>query len=439
MRWFQIGFALVCGVMIVGPQSSVELAGIGIAVLALMRLPWGWRSTLALFKTPLCWCALAWMAWVSLSLIWSADRDHGLQELGAFRWIYIGLGLWLIMDRRGWITLALAAGFAVACVVQIGDWIGHANEIKSLAWNHPPRPEGTPVRASGWWYQPAIGGTLLVAALGLHLPAALMGRGWWRLLGLAGCALTVVGLALTGARGAWLSSAALAAIVAGWALVQGVRNATRATCLRRLCVASAAGVVIIGAAWIGVGDKISQRVGAAQADLRRVIDEKDFNSDTGGRLLMNWWAIEIAREHPVMGVGAGGYKAWVLENLERRGIDPSERRVIGQAHNTLLHAAATTGLVGVALCVLTFGVALWGSARAPGGAMDWGSYDAAPFFALLGLCLVSVFETLHVNSQTAAVVTFLMALAVWPRVGIEGTRHLALGTRGRPKPEEQEE
>jgi O-antigen ligase len=168
-----------------------------------------------------------------------------------------------------------------------------------------------------------------------------------------------------------------------------------------------------------VGDKVSQRVGAAQADLRRVIHEKDFNSDTGGRLLMNWWAIEIIMKHPIIGVGAGGYKAWVLANLERRGIDPSQRRVIGQAHSTPLHVAATTGLVGLALCVLTFGVALWGSARAPGGAMDWGSYDAAPFFALLGLCIVSVFETLHVNAQTAAVVTFLMALSMWPRVAAQ--------------------
>lgn len=416
MWWFQIGLAMVCGVMIVGPQSSVELAAIGIAVMALMRLPWGWRSTLALFRTPLFWCALAWVAWLALSLLWSADRTHGWQEVGGFRWIYIGFGLWLIMDRRRWITLALAAGFAIACVVQIGDWVGHASEIKSLAWNHPLRPEGTPVRASGWWYQPAIGGTLLVAALGLHLPAAFMGRGWWRVLGLGGAALTVVGLALTGARGAWLAAALLVAVVAAWTVLHGV---TRATCWRRLGLVMGAAAIVVGLAWIGVGDKVSQRVGAAQADLRRVIHEKDFNSDTGGRLLMNWWAIEIIMKHPIIGVGAGGYKAWVLANLERRGIDPSQRRVIGQAHSTPLHVAATTGLVGLALCVLTFGVALWGSARAPGGAMDWGSYDAAPFFALLGLCIVSVFETLHVNAQTAAVVTFLMALSMWPRVAAQ--------------------
>ncbi len=443
MRWFQIGFALLAGIMILGPQSSVELAAIGIGVLAVLRLPWGWRATLAIFRTPLFWCASAWAGWLLLSLLWSEDHDHGLLEVGAFRWMYIGLGLWLIMDRRRWFVLALAAGFAIACVVQIGDWIGHAHGIKELAWNHPPRPEGTPVRASGWWYQPALGGTLLVGALGLHLPAAFMGRGWWRVLGMLGVALTVVGLALTGSRGAWLAAGALVLVGAAWSLVREARGASRATCVQRLGVAAGVLALILAAAWVGVGDKIVQRVDAAQADLRRAIDQKDFNTDTGGRLLMNWWAIEMAMEHPVAGVGAGGYKAWVLENLERRGIDPAERRVIGQAHNTVLHSVATSGLVGLALCVATFGVALWGSARMPSGAkgsaMDWGSYDAAPFFALLGLCLVSTFETLHANSQTAAVVTFLMALSMWPRVGAEGTRHLALGTRGRPKPGEQDE
>jgi O-antigen ligase len=441
MRWFQIGFALLAGIMIVGPQSSVELAAIGVGVLALLRLPWGWRATLAIFRTPLFWCASAWAGWLLLSLLWSEDHDHGLLEVGAFRWMYIGLGLWLIMDRRRWFVLALAAGFAIACVVQIGDWIGHAHGIKGLAWNHPPRPEGTPVRASGWWYQPAIGGTLLVGALGLHLPAAFMGRGWWRVLGMMGVALTVVGLALTGARGAWLASGALVVIASVWTVVYSGGTAAREKRWNRLGIALGAALVVVALALVAVGDKISHRVEAARSDLRRMIDQKDFNTDTGGRLLMNWWAIEMAMEHPVAGVGAGGYKAWVLENLERRGIDPAERRVIGQAHNTVLHSVATSGLVGLVLCVATFGVALWGSARMPGGAkgraMDWGSYDAAPFFALLGLCLVSAFETLHVNSQTAAVVTFLMALSMWERVGTEGTRHLALGTGERPKPEEQ--
>lgn len=441
MRWFQIGFALLCGVMIVGPQSSVELAGVGVGVLALLRLPWGWRATLAIFRTPLFWCASAWAGWLLLSLLWSEDHDHGLLEVGAFRWVYLGLGMWLIMDQRRWITLALAAGFAIACLVQIGDWIGHAHGIRQLAWNHPARPEGTPVRASGWWYQPAIGGTLLVGALGLHLPAALMGRGWWRVLGLGGCGLTVVGLALTGSRGAWLAAGALVLVGAAWALVREARGASRAKCVKRLGVAAGVLALILAAAWVGVGDKVVQRVDAAQTDLRRAIDQKDFNTDTGGRLLMNWWAIEMAMEHPVAGVGAGGYKAWVLENLERRGIDPAERRVIGQAHNTVLHSVATSGLVGLVLCVATFGVALWGSARMPGGAkgraMDWGSYDAAPFFALLGLCLMSAFETLHVNSQTAALVTFLMALSIWRRPG--GSAHRALGTGGRPKPEAQSE
>jgi O-antigen ligase len=112
-----------------------------------------------------------------------------------------------------------------------------------------------------------------------------------------------------------------------------------------------------------------------------------------------------------------------MENLAKRGIDPATRRVIGQAHSTPLHLAATTGLIGVALAACVVIVGLRGAARPLTTASDWGSYDAAPFFALLGMCLVSVFETLHVNAQTTAVMSFLIALCVWPGPVQSAARH----------------
>ncbi len=57
-----------------------------------------------------------------------------------------------------------------------------------------------PGRNSGWW-QPVVGGTMLTAGVGLHLPAALTGRGKWRLIGVFGLVASISGVAATGLAG----------------------------------------------------------------------------------------------------------------------------------------------------------------------------------------------------------------------------------------------
>src|SRR5690606_40313370 len=76
----------------------------------------------------------------------------------------------------------------------------HVTGVQTCALPILPTWNRLPGRNSGWW-DPVIAGSLLTAALGLHLPAALWGKKVWRALGIAGCAITLPGILATGTRG----------------------------------------------------------------------------------------------------------------------------------------------------------------------------------------------------------------------------------------------
>jgi O-antigen ligase len=164
-------------------------------------------------------------------------------------------------------------------------------------------------------------------------------------------------------------------------------------------------VVLASGAWLGSG--VARRAQRGYDEVAAALRNKEFTSDTGARLLLNWWAIEAIAEHPVQGVGAGGYRPWVIDHLRARNIDPASRRLHAHAHNGVLHAGATTGLVGAALLA---GAVLCGLACGrPRRGETW-ALDAGPAAALLGLIFVSAFDTVQVNAQTAAVLCGLLGL-----------------------------
>jgi O-antigen ligase len=256
-----------------------------------------------------------------------------------------------------------------------------------------------------------VAGSLLTGALGLHLPAAIMGRGRVQILASIGAGVTLLGVFATGSRGPWLASGALVVI----ALVVGV--ATIRPSSRRVRVMVVGGVIALaacGSAWLLVGDSIGRRVSLARQEISGAIEEKQFTSDTGARLLMWWWALEAMGEHPVIGVGAGGYRAWVESHLVEQGIDPAERSTHDHAHSTPLHIGATSGVIGLAIGALLLATAMRGALEGLDRAF-LGSYDAGPAFAIVGLMLAGLFDPVHINAQTAALLITLFALCQYPR------------------------
>lgn len=349
-------------------------------------------------------------AWAWLSLAWTPDRTQGLDELLNSRWVLLPGLLWPVLDRRRLLIGALALGMLAANGSQVAHAIGVHWQIDALRF--PLAPD----RNSGWW-QPVVGGTMLTAALGLHLPAALMGRGRERILGLAGTGVTLLGILATGTRGAYLASAALVGFVAVLALARHARRGRP-----RQAIAIAAGAaLLLGTAGVLFGGQVARRFDAAWSDLNRAIEQKDFFTDTGGRLLMGWKGLEATAERPLGGIGVGGYKTWCHADLRQQGIDPADRNIQSHAHNAYIHLASSFGIPALLVALAAFGAALVGGLR--GGIdragsvvpLDIGTYDAGPACALMGLALVGMFDPVVTNMQTCAVLCALMGLCVMPR------------------------
>jgi O-antigen ligase len=312
-------------------------------------------------------------------------------------------------------------------MVQFADVIGAELGVGWLDWLQPDD------RHSGWW-KPAVGGSLLVGALGLHLPAAFMGRGGARWLATACAAVTVLGLLATGTRGAWIAAAALIAGTGTLAAIRAARSARgaspdgarppgrpRMSPAKRAAVAGAALVALAGLgslAWWTIGPSVVRRIELTRQEWRQAWEGGDYSSFTGQRVLMAQLAIEAFLQNPVGGVGMGGYPEWTtrrrLESPRPESAEARERR-FPHAHNALLHAGATAGTPGLALTLLIIVAALRGAfAREQLGPAGLGSYAAGPGFAMIGLLLVSAFDTLQVNAPTVALTLTLMMMSMLP-------------------------
>lgn len=388
--------ALITLLCLTGPSTMTELALIPALFAFLIRVQRHWRTWGALIFNPVAVLLLLWIAWSLIGLIWSPDRSQGLSELGAVRWAAVAIVLWPVAERRAWLLAALIAGFHLGQLTQLAHGLGVVFDIPALRWNRMPG------RWSGWW-DPVVGGSLLTALVGLHLPAAAWGRGWWRVAGLLGSAAGVAGVVATGTRGAWLATAALVGLVciaACWRSAHRVRTVG----ILLLLVAVTGGVVgVVG------GQGLKTRVQDGVREVSRALEAGDYSSDTGARLGMAFWAWEAASTHPIAGVGTGGYRAWVQEAPINPAIDAARHRIHAHAHNSLLHIAATGGAVSILLALALFGFALHSAARfVPGDGPP--GYRDGPLFALLGLALVSAFDAIHINAQTAALLGALVAL-----------------------------
>src|ERR1051326_7195900 len=199
---FHLLFGVLCCFLLCGPTIATEVAGAPLVVLFALRIPYIWRTWGSFAVQPLFVAIVAWAGWQAISLSWSQDVKQGLHELGANRWVWVPFLLWPAMRYRMWFIGALAAGMLAGNLAQAVQEVGVRLHIPAITWNRFPD------RNSGWW-DPVVGGSILVAALGLHLPAALMGRGRWRWIGVGGVVVTLLGIGATGTRGAWIAAACL--------------------------------------------------------------------------------------------------------------------------------------------------------------------------------------------------------------------------------------
>lgn len=402
-----IGCILICG-----PVSFIEFAWAAVGVCFLIRFPRHFPTHGPLRRAAVTWFAVAWIVWQGVMSRWSLDRSLAIEEWGAVRFAAPLLLLWPVLDRRGWLIGGIAVGMLAANLAQVAHAAGQAFDIPSITF------ERLPHRNSGWW-QPVVAGTMLTGAVGLHLPAALTAKGRWRLVGIAGTAASVAGVAATGSRGSWLATGALLVLGVLWVLRRSIGRGLRWGHVPFI----AAVLVVVGATgyrtlWPGMRERAMEGV----EEVRRIVHDNDYSTYTGARILMAEWGARAFAAHPVAGIGVGSFQTWVARQLEAEGKDPRQNPAHAHCHNTFLQVAATTGVIGLVLFGGVVVLSLRGGFTPSGGAGGAGGlisgYDAGPGFALLGMLLVTPVDVINVNAQTAALFWLLVALCVRARPSV---------------------
>lgn len=409
------------------PTTIVEWAGVPLFACFLIRMFTHHRMLGPLVWDPLIRVVVVFIAWLGVSALWThSGSRHWINDGQSLRFALLLPALYPVLDRRGLLlaalTLGLLCGQGSQLVHLVSQWTGHT------VFNRDPH------RISGWW-DPVIAGSLLCACLGLLLgrvrPEAPIPWRW-----LPAISTTLAAIAITGTRGAWIAAVLLVIAAAGLML----RTSSR----RRGAVALAAvtALLAIASAAVFVAPPIRARFDRAVSEVRGALTTSDYTTDTGLRIAMARWAVIEFVSHPLRGVGAGGYQPFAAARCTlpppardaaepdaepprraklrppqaepARPIDPDTKLPLphAHAHSWFLHTLATLGLPGLGLLLTVLAIALrplWSRAAA----LDPTARIAA--FGLLGLTLAGLFDTIHVNQQTAYLLFALLALSITMR------------------------
>jgi O-antigen ligase len=396
-------FAFLGIVCLFGPVTLTEIAFGPLTVFFVVRIKNTFPVWVHGFGQPAGLVVIVMSVWMMLSLRWSGDPSLGWGEIAELRW-FVLLGLiFPVIEQRLALIAAMCIGLAIGQLGQmldVFDGFG-IGTIANLVENHPGR-------VSGWWH-PVVGGSLLVGALGLHLPAALYGEGRSRVFGVLGSIVVGVGIIATGTRGAWIAAALLIAFVVLFAAI------TKRIRWRSVLLCSVVACIVAVVAGFAMRGAIQTRIDETRTELAEIADGQ-YDSYTGLRVRMAQLAVDAGFEHPIIGVGAGGYQQWSLHQ------DP-DSGAHAHAHNSLLQVLSTLGIVGVLIWGGVIIVLIRGAWRIWDKDTE-GAYGSAPMFAIIGLMLASFTDSIQINTQTAAMFATLAALcpAYRPRLSSKTAR-----------------
>jgi len=269
-------------------------------------------------------------------------------------------------------------------------------------------------RAAGPVLDPNYYAQLLLVALPIGIIGAL--REPLRPRRVAATAMTaLIGLAIafTGSRGA-----ALAAGVMLLALVT-----MRYLGPRQLLAAAGAVAVVLA-----LSPTYLQRLETVTVSGATAPSGADTSADlsTRSRVTENLAALHVFEDHPVLGVGPGGFPYYYEEYAGRIGTPIHQRRRVGadagaqslrEAHDIVLGLAADLGVVGLALFAWAVGIALLGARRArrrwlAAGRPELADMAAALLAGLVGYLAAGVFLSLAFERYLWMLVAMAGAAAV---------------------------
>ena len=273
---------------------------------------------------PLAWPAAALVAWFGISLSWSDDVREGAVALVAF---YLPFGLLaLVVARLPWsrrwlgaLGLQLATMALVFAAIGIFQWAS-----RDVFWN-PKVIVGNAYapfyRVNSVFWDPSVYGRFLVVALLMLVALVLFDRGGrGALLAVLAIAAIWTGLAFS------FSQSSFGALIAGVLAVGAIAWG------RRAVVALAVVVTVL----LAVGFAAE----SVRSELRRDVDRV-----TSGRYDLVKNGARIAADHPVFGVGLGGFERAYAARTGLTGDEPKR----AASHTTPVTVAAETGTPGLVL------------------------------------------------------------------------------------------
>jgi O-antigen ligase len=298
---------------------------------------------------------VAFAEWQGLSSLWSSSSKIGVRDFLP-RYVFVPFALWPLMHRWP----ALVTAFAAPAVVH-----GAAIAIVGLS-RHGWRPGMHNGLATN-----DIGMTGHAFAIAVAMLAGVPGP-----RGIAGWVSRIASIAalMSGVLSMGQRTPALAATVGAFVSFVARKRAALRTPRGRIGIAAA----LIGVAMLGTGFlAASQRNRAWLEGMIRLteapagsITDAALSDATSARLPLFRVALDVWREHPLIGAGAHGFAIGNAERTSSRpdefGIPPKLTSAFAKltcAHNGFLDEAAERGIVGVALLAALVGSCWLGALR----------------------------------------------------------------------------
>jgi len=293
--------------------------------------------------------ALAWplalfVGWTGITFLWTlrAGEEDGAKYLLFYvlPFALLAVSLSRLRWSVGWVA---TLGVQLAGMALVFALIGDGQYLtRNIFWNpkvivdNAYAPSSWFYRVNSVFYDPSIYGRFLVVGILACLVVVLFVRG-----ALAWTAVAVVLLVWLGLVPSF-SQSSFVALAAG--IVVALAVVWRRRAIVPLLVAAAALAVVT--------------VGVPQIR-HRIVGKSGLSSASGGRSKLVSNGLKLVRDHPVIGVGAGGFKLSYANLIGLHGKEPKA----AASHDTPITVAAETGVPGLALLawlvatglVLTFG------------------------------------------------------------------------------------
>jgi O-antigen ligase len=346
------------------------------AVVAAAALALGWQLFGDDERTrelgPLAWPLGLLVGWTGVSFLWSQDARQGAIEL-LFFVLPFGL-LAVFLARLPWSkTWVLTLYVQLAAMAVVFAAIGvEQYETRNIIFNPKVKvdnayaPVGWFYRVNSVFYDPSIYGRFLVIAILASLVVVLRRPDpLWSIA--AGLAIVVTWLGLAPS---FSQSSFLALLVAG---TLATVFAWRWRSLILVAVALAA-LALAGIASPQVRHRVEGKSKTSVSNL------------TSGRSTLVTTGLHVALDHPIAGVGVGGFKHAYAARAHLRGKDPKA----AASHTTPITVAAELGLVALALFAWLVAGAFWLAFRRLGAGFT-GSARLAFGLALTAIFVHSLF------------------------------------------------